>query len=76
VLSGLYGAGSGSAEVATPLPVLDSASVRRTAAQPMTFEATADGKPITMVPVARAQHKHFTVYWRTAADDLKLPSAD
>jgi hypothetical protein len=32
----------------------------------MTFEATADGAPITMVPVARAQHEHFTVYWRTA----------
>jgi DUF1680 family protein len=61
-------AGSGSAEVIAPLPVLDAASVRRTAAQPMTFEATADGKPITMVPVARAQHEHFTVYWQTAAD--------
>jgi DUF1680 family protein len=81
VLSGLYGAsyaaassgdanpaggtGSENAEVITPLPVLDTASVRRTAAQSMTFEATADGAPITMVPVARAQHEHFTVYWNT-----------
>ncbi len=53
------------AETATPLPVLDTASVRRTAASPMTFEATADGQPITMVPVARAQHEHFTVYWQS-----------
>ncbi|HTU08215.1 MAG TPA: hypothetical protein VMG13_21890, partial [Trebonia sp.] len=47
------------------LPVLDSASVRRTAADPMTFEATADAQRITLVPVARAQHKPFTVYWNT-----------
>ena len=48
-----------------PLPVLDKASIRRTAAGPMTFEATADAQPITMIPVARAQHEHFTVYWQT-----------
>jgi uncharacterized protein len=48
-----------------PLPVLDSASARRTAADPMTFEATADAQRITLVPVARAQHKPFTVYWNT-----------
>jgi DUF1680 family protein len=47
------------------LPVLDTASIRRTAAQPMTFEATADAQPITLVPVARAQHEHYTVYWQT-----------
>jgi uncharacterized protein len=83
VLSGLYGASyaaasSGDANPASgmPLPVLDAASVRRTVAQPMTFEATADGNPITMVPVARAQHEHFTVYWQTATDDPELPSAD
>jgi uncharacterized protein len=71
VLSGLYGASyaaASSGEVIAPLPILDAASVRRTAAQPMMFGATADGRPITMVPVARAQHEHFTVYWRTAAD--------
>ena len=48
-----------------PLPVLDTASIWRTTAQPMTFEATADGQRITMVPVARAQHEHYTVYWQT-----------
>jgi uncharacterized protein len=83
VLSGRYGAsyaaassGKASPASGTPLPVLDAASVRRTVAQPMTFGATADGTPITMGPVARAQHEHFTVYWQTAADDLMLPSAD
>src|SRR6185437_4549138 len=49
-----------------PLPLLDTSSVRRTAAQPMTFAATADGHPVTLMPVARAQHEPFTVYWRTS----------
>jgi len=72
VLSGLYGtsyatetAATETAATETALPVLDTASVRRTAAQPMTFEATADAQRITLVPVARAQHEHFTVYWQT-----------
>ena len=47
------------------LPTLDAASVRRTAVNPMTFEATADAQRITLVPVARAQHQPFTVYWHT-----------
>jgi len=55
----------GVAETAALLPVLDTASVRRVAASPMTFEATADARRITMVPVARAQHEHYTVYWQT-----------
>jgi uncharacterized protein len=51
-----------------PLPLLDPASVRRTAAQPMTFTATADGRPVVLVPVARAQHEPFTVYWQTSQE--------
>ena len=50
---------------ATALPVLDTASVRRTTANPMTFEATADAQPITLIPVSRAQHEPYTVYWQT-----------
>jgi DUF1680 family protein len=53
------------AETIAPLPVLDTTSVRRVSAQPLTFEATADDQPITMVPVARAQHVPYTVYWRS-----------
>ncbi len=45
--------------------MLDTASVRRTTANPMTFEATADAQPITLIPVSRAQHKPYTVYWQT-----------
>jgi DUF1680 family protein len=48
------------------LPLLDTASVRRTDASPMAFSATADGGPVTLVPVARASHEPFTVYWRTS----------
>jgi hypothetical protein len=47
------------------LPLLDTASVRRAAAQPMAFTATADGHPVTLVPVARARHEPFAVYWQT-----------
>src|SRR5262249_41585669 len=47
-----------------PLPRLDTASVPRTAAAPMTFTATADGHPVPLVPVARATHEPFTVYWQ------------
>jgi uncharacterized protein len=50
---------------ATPLPVLDTTTVRRTTANPMTFEATADTQRITLIPVSRAQHKPYTVYWQT-----------
>jgi hypothetical protein len=35
----------------------------------MTFEATADAQRITLVPVARAQHEHYTVYWQTVPDE-------
>ena len=71
VLSGLYGADYAAAdadpgqEATEPLPVLDTTSVRRTTAQPMTFTATANAQQITMVPVARAQHENYTVYWQT-----------
>lgn len=48
------------------LPVLDTASVHRTAAAPMAFTATADGHPVTLIPVARAAHEPFTVYWQAS----------
>jgi len=79
VLSGLYGASYARAADRTApvagdavaggavdaLPVLDVTSVRRIARRPMTFAATADARRVTMVPVARAQHQHYTVYWQT-----------
>lgn len=61
VLAGPYGT-----RASTGMPELDTATVRRTAGQPMTFQATADGEPVTLIPVARAQHQHYTVYWNTA----------
>jgi len=32
------------------------------------FTATADARRVSMVPVARAQHQHYTVYWQTTRD--------
>jgi DUF1680 family protein len=63
VLSGVYATDSGELT-----PALDTASVHRTAAQPMAFEAAgpAKGKPIRLLPVARAAHQYYTVYWQTA----------
>ena len=28
--------------------------------------AVADGKPVTLIPVSRAAHEYYTVYWQTA----------
>jgi len=58
VLSGVYPKDPGSLT-----PQLEMASIRRTAAPSMTFEAVADGKPITMKPIARAAHEYYTTYF-------------
>jgi DUF1680 family protein len=63
VLGGIYATDPGELT-----PVLDTASIHRTAAQPMAFEAAAPahGQPIRLIPVARAAHEYYTVYWQTA----------
>jgi uncharacterized protein len=60
VLAGVYPADPGSLT-----PLLDPASVHRTAAAPMTFEALANRHPARLIPVSRAAHKYYTVYWQT-----------
>jgi uncharacterized protein len=63
VLSGVYPTDPGELT-----PTLDTASVRQTATQPMTFEASspsAKGKPLKLIPVSRAAHEYYTVYWQT-----------
>jgi uncharacterized protein len=59
VLSGVYASDPGSLT-----PQLEMASVRRTAAPSMTFEAVANHKPITMLPIARAAHQYYTTYFQ------------
>jgi hypothetical protein len=60
VLSGVYPADPG------PLtPVLDVASVQRTAAAPMTFTALSGRKSVRLIPVSRAAHEYYSVYWAT-----------
>ena len=61
VLSGVYPADPGTGTLA-----LESGSVQQTSAAPMTFAAVADGKPVTLIPVSRAAHEYYTVYWQTA----------
>jgi uncharacterized protein len=59
VLTGVYAADPG------PLtPMLETASVQRTAAQPMTFGAISANKPVKLIPVSRAAHEYYTAYWQ------------
>ncbi|MEU5597621.1 beta-L-arabinofuranosidase domain-containing protein [Streptomyces sp. NPDC020298] len=60
VLAGAYG------DRANPwMPRLDPASVRRAATNPLRLTASADGEKVTLLPVARVHHQHYTVYWQT-----------
>ncbi|HYB15440.1 MAG TPA: glycoside hydrolase family 127 protein [Streptosporangiaceae bacterium] len=59
VLAGVYGADPGMLT-----PTLEVASVQRTAAQPMTFGAISEGKPVELMPVSRAAHEYYTTYFQ------------
>jgi len=61
VLSGVYPADPGA-----QTPALEVGSVQQTATQPMTFGAVSGRKPVTLIPVNRAAHRYYTVYWQTA----------
>ena len=45
-------------------PRLEMASIRRTAAQPMTFEGVVNHEPITLLPIARVAHEYYTTYFQ------------
>ena len=59
VLSGVYGSDPGSLT-----PQLEMASIQRTAAPAMTFDAVADRRPITMIPIGRVAHEYYTTYYQ------------
>ena len=59
VLSAVSGSDPGSLT-----PQLEMASIRRTAAQPMTFEGVAGRKPVKLIPIARAAHEYYTTYFQ------------
>jgi DUF1680 family protein len=61
VLSGVYPASPG-----LRTPAIEVSSVQQTATQPMAFGAISGGKPVTLVPVSRAAHEYYSVYWQTA----------
>jgi uncharacterized protein len=60
VLSGVYPTNPGDLT-----PALDTSSVQQTATQPMTFTAISGRKPVTLIPVSRAAHEYYSVYWQT-----------
>ena len=59
VLSGAYGR-----DARTAMPKLHAGSVKP-AGGPLAFSAKADGRDVRLLPVARTQHQHYTVYWKT-----------
>jgi uncharacterized protein len=61
VLSGVYPAHPGAVT-----PALEVSSVQQTATQPITFGAISGGRPVTLIPVSRAAHEYYSVYWQTA----------
>jgi hypothetical protein len=60
VLAGAYG------DRATPwLPRLDTGSVRQESQEPLRFTARADGQDVSLLPISRVHHQHYSVYWQT-----------
>jgi len=59
VLAGAFG------DEVSPLPRLDTASVRQESQDPLRFTARADDADVTLLPIARVHHQHYTVYWMT-----------
>jgi uncharacterized protein len=69
VLAGAYG------NRANPwMPRLDTGSIRRAATSPLRLTASADGETVTLLPVARVHHQHYTVYWLTGAPTPPPPA--
>jgi DUF1680 family protein len=60
VLSGGYGAVE-----SMPMPRLSPGSVIRIPGRRLQFGATAGGRPVTLIPIARMHHQHYNVYWLT-----------
>ncbi|WP_037853904.1 beta-L-arabinofuranosidase domain-containing protein [Streptomyces sp. NRRL S-340] len=60
VLAGAYG------ERSRPwMARLDVGSVRQRSRDPLRFTARADDEEVTLLPVARVHHQHYSVYWLT-----------
>jgi hypothetical protein len=59
VLSGVYPASPG------PLtPQLQLTSLQRAAGRPLAFDAVSGRQPVRLIPVSRAAHEYYTVYWQ------------
>ncbi|MFJ1602656.1 beta-L-arabinofuranosidase domain-containing protein [Streptomyces sp. NPDC088253] len=68
VLAGAYG------DRATPwLPRLDTGSVRQESQDPLRFTARADGEDVSLLPISRVHHQHYSVYWRTGEPPTPPP---
>ncbi|GAA2472715.1 beta-L-arabinofuranosidase domain-containing protein [Streptomyces longisporus] len=69
VLAGAYGDRANSW-----LPRLDVSSVQQASSNPLRFTARADGEAVTLLPIARVHHQHYSVYWLTGAPPPPPPA--
>ena len=60
VLSAVYGDSE-----SAPMPWLDTGSLRLVSERPLTVAGSTRDGPVTMIPIARMQHRHYNVYWLT-----------
>ncbi len=58
-------AGTFDDQASAALARLDTTSVRQESQDPLRFTARADGTDVTLLPIARVHHQHYTVYWMT-----------
>jgi hypothetical protein len=59
-LAGAYGT-----DASTAMPRLQPRSLSKEQGNELTVTARADGRDVRLRPIARTQHEHYTVYWRT-----------
>jgi uncharacterized protein len=48
-----------------PMPRLNTKSLALTSERPLMARAAANNHAVTLIPIARMQHQHYNVYWRT-----------
>jgi hypothetical protein len=45
-------------------PQLQLTSLQRAAGRPLAFDAVSGRQPVRLIPVSRAAHEYYTVYWQ------------
>ena len=56
------------------MPRIDPASLTRESASPVRFTARSSGESVTLLPLARVHHQHYSVYWLTGEPPTPPPA--